>query len=81
MAHPEHGDGKGKKPEDYLAEFEKFIRENLNKLPALLVVAQRPRDLTRRQLKELALLLDGAGFNETKLQVAWRDTRRCCDGE
>jgi type I restriction enzyme R subunit len=64
----EHGYGKGKKPDDYLAEFEKFIRENMNKLPALLVVAQRPRELTRRQLKELALLLDGAGF-----QVAWRD--------
>jgi type I restriction enzyme R subunit len=69
----EHGYGKGQKPEDYLAEFEKFVRENLNKLPAPLVVAQRPRELTRRQLKELALLLDGVGFGETKLQVAWRD--------
>ncbi len=28
----EHGYGKGKKPEDYLAEFEKYIHENLNKI-------------------------------------------------
>ena len=69
----EHGYGKGQKPEDYLEEFERYIRENLNKLPALLLVAQRPRELTRRQLKELALILDGAGFSEKNLQVAWRD--------
>ena len=36
-------------------------------------MTQRPRELTRRQLKELALLLDQAGFSETNLQTAWRD--------
>ena len=35
--------------------------------------AERPRDLTRAQLKELRLLLDGLGFSETNLQVAWRE--------
>lgn len=69
----EHGYGKGKKPEDYLEAFDRYVRENLNQIPALLVVAQRPRELTRKQLKELALLLDNAGFSETMLQVAWRD--------
>jgi type I restriction enzyme R subunit len=59
--------------EDYLAGFERFVRENLNKVPALLIIAQRPRELTRKQLKEVALLLDMAGFNEKTLQVAWRD--------
>jgi type I restriction enzyme R subunit len=69
----EHGYGKGQQPEDYLEAFNRYVRDNLNQIPALLVVAQRPRELTRRQLKELALLLDSAGFTETNLQVAWRD--------
>jgi type I restriction enzyme R subunit len=69
----ERGYGKAKKPEDYLAEFTRFIQENLNTLPALMVVAQRPKDLTRKELRELALALDNAGFSETNLQVAWRD--------
>ena len=33
----------------------------------------RPRDLTRQQLRELALALDRAGFNEARLAAAWRD--------
>ncbi|HEY9872714.1 MAG TPA: type I restriction-modification enzyme R subunit C-terminal domain-containing protein [Candidatus Obscuribacterales bacterium] len=53
--------------------FSAFLRDNLNKIPALVVVTQRPRDLTRAQLKELRLLLDAAGFSETNLQVAWRE--------
>jgi type I restriction enzyme R subunit len=69
----ERGYGKGNKPDDYLEAFERFVRTQLNQLPALLVVAQRPRDLTRKQLKELALELDKEGFNEKALQVAWRD--------
>jgi type I restriction enzyme R subunit len=69
----ERGYGKGEKPQDYLDSFNAFLRENLNKIPALLVVTQRPRELTRAQLKELRLLLDAAGFSETHLQVAWRE--------
>ena len=41
----------------------------------MIVVTQRPRDLTRAQLKELALVLDSAGFSETYLRTAWRDAR------
>jgi type I restriction enzyme R subunit len=71
----ERGYGPGRtRPQDYLDEFGKFIRENGNKLPALNVVVQRPRDLTRNQLKELKLALDQAGFNEAGLQTAWRET-------
>jgi len=69
----ERGYGDAERPQDYLDGFRAFLRENLNKLPALLVVTQRPRDLTRAQLKELRLLLDAAGFSETNLQVAWRE--------
>jgi type I restriction enzyme R subunit len=68
----EHGYGAGKKPDDYLAEFERFVQGNLNQLPALIVVAQRPKELTRKDLKELALKLADAGFSETALQAAWR---------
>ncbi|HEY9299581.1 MAG TPA: type I restriction-modification enzyme R subunit C-terminal domain-containing protein, partial [Phormidium sp.] len=70
----ERGYGDAERPQDYLEGFSAFLRENLNKIPALLVVTQRPRDLTRSQLKELRLLLDGLGFSETNLQVAWRET-------
>jgi type I restriction enzyme R subunit len=65
--------GMTERPQDYLDSFSAFLRENLNKIPALLVVTQRPHDLTRAQLEELRLLLDAAGFSETNLQVAWRE--------
>lgn len=61
------------RPEDYLDGFKRFIETNLNQIPALLVVTQRPRDLTRAQLKELRAALDGAGYSEVMLRSAWRD--------
>lgn len=69
----EHGYGNATRPEDYLDSFEAFLRDNMNKLPALLVVTQRPRDLTREQLKSLRIALDTAGFTEVNLRSAWRD--------
>lgn len=68
----ERGYGNAEKPEDYLDNFQTFLRENINKIPALVVVTQRPRELTRAQLKELRFLLDQAGYKETYLQEAWR---------
>jgi type I restriction enzyme R subunit len=68
-----HGYGKAKKPEDFLEAFKVYIKENINQIPALILVTQRPRDLTREQLKELALTLDQAGFSDTKLRTAWKD--------
>jgi type I restriction enzyme R subunit len=61
------------RPEDYLDSFKRFIETNLNLVPALVVVTQRPRDLTRAQLKELRAALDRAGYSETMLRSAWRD--------
>ncbi len=69
----EHGYGAGKKPDDYLSGFSAFVRANMNLLPALVVVTQRPRELTRKQLKEVELALAGAGYTETNLRTAWRD--------
>lgn len=71
----ERGYGQGSKPDDYLDGFKAFLDENLNTVPALTVVTQRPRDLTRQQLKELRLLLDQNGYSETNLRAAWRDAK------
>ena len=70
----EQGYGKAARPDDYLDSFEAFLRDNMNQLPALLVVTQRPRELTREQLKALRLALDLEGFTEINLQSAWRET-------
>ena len=69
----ERGYGKAKKPEDYLKEFSAFINSHSNDIPALMTVLTRPRELTRKQLRELALELDKAGFTETGLATAWRE--------
>lgn len=61
------------RPQDYLDSFSEFIHTQLNQSTALAVVVNRPRDLTRAQLKEIRLLLDNAGYSETKLQTAVRN--------
>ncbi len=69
----ERGYGTASKPEDYLSAFKAFIDSHGNTLPALVAVLTRPRDLTRKQLKELLLALDEAGFTEARLATAWRE--------
>jgi type I restriction enzyme, R subunit len=69
----ERGYGKAHKPEDYLKEFTAFIKSHSNDIPALMTVLTRPRELTRKQLRELVLELDKAGFTETNLAIAWRE--------
>ena len=61
------------KPEAYLDSFNRFVRDQLNESTALAVVVNRPRDLTREQLREVKLLLDGNGYSEAHLQAAWRN--------
>ena len=51
-----------------------FVRDNLNKIAALVVV-QRPRELTRAELKELRLALDRKGYTEANLRRAWADAK------
>jgi type I restriction enzyme R subunit len=70
----ERGYGNATRPEDYLDAFRSYITQHLHDLPALLVVTQRPRDLTRAQLRELSLALDQVGFTEVNLRTAWRET-------
>jgi type I restriction enzyme R subunit len=69
----ERGYGQGRRPQDYLQEFSNFIRSCSNAIPALITVLTRPRELTRKQLRELALELDKAGFSEASLATAWRE--------
>jgi type I restriction enzyme R subunit len=67
--------GKNTTPEDYITGFERFIRENMNQLPALIAVTQRPRDLTRKELSELAGLLDERNYSEAMLRAAYGRAR------
>ncbi len=67
------GYGQAQRPEDYLKAFSEYINSHRNDIPALLTVLTRPRDLTRKQLRELVLELDRAGFSEATLATAWRE--------
>jgi len=69
------GYGTGQKPSDFLDGFTNYVRNNLNKIAALTVVVQRPRELTRAQLRELRLELDRMGYSETNLRRAWQETK------
>ncbi len=73
LHHTDRGYGNASKPADYLQAFKDFITSHGNELPALITVLTRPRDLTRKQLKELMLALAQAGFTEMRLATAWRE--------
>lgn len=69
------GYGTAEKPEDFLDSFTAYVRNNLNTIAALTVVVQRPRELTRAQLRELRLELDRLGYSEANLRRAWQDAK------
>ena len=69
------GYGTADKPEDFLDSFTSYVRNNVNTIAALTVVVQRPRDLTRAQLRELRLELDRLGYSEANLRRAWQDAK------
>lgn len=62
-------------PQDYLAHFSDLIRNNLNQVAALQIIATRPKTLTRNDLRELALWLDQEGFGEKAVARAWHDAK------
>ncbi|MFT5758547.1 MAG: type I restriction enzyme R subunit [Alteromonadaceae bacterium] len=59
--------GDYQQPEEYLVAFERFITENVNKLSALDIVVNRPRDLTKKDLVALMSELESHKFNEQTL--------------
>ena len=67
--------GEKASPIDYIESFETYVRANMNAVPAMIAATQRPRELTRKELKELALLLDQQGFSEANLRRAYGSTR------
>jgi type I restriction enzyme, R subunit len=69
------GYGNADKPEDFLDGFTSYVRNNINRIAALTLVVQRPRDLTRAQLRELKLELDRFGYSEANLRRAWHDAK------
>lgn len=71
----EIGYGEGAKPEDFLDGFTHFIRDNQNKIDALTIITQRPRELTRQHLKDIRKVLDEKHFREADLRAAWRVTK------
>lgn len=67
--------GDSASPADYIESFEAFVRANMNAVPAMIAATQRPRELTRAELKQLALLLDEKGFSEASLRRAYGSAR------
>ena len=67
--------GEKASPADYISGFEGYIRANMNAVPALVAATQRPRDLTRAELKEIATLLDSQGYSEAALRRAYGTAR------
>jgi len=70
-----YGKQNNSRPADYLESFKAFLEGNLNKIPALLIVTQRPRELTREDLRQLKLALDQEGYTEKALQSAWTESK------
>lgn len=66
----EIGFGEGKRPQDYLDEFTKFITTNRNEIAALNIVCTRPKDLTRIDLKKLLIALSEKNFTADQLNAA-----------
>lgn len=58
------------RPEDYLLQFDHFIKTAVNDNAAIKAVVTRPADLTRVQLRELENLFASKGFTQTKLSQA-----------
>lgn len=64
------GYGNAEKPEDYLNAFSRYIQSNRNEIAALNIICTRPKDLTRKDLKDLRLTLDREGFTTQQLNTA-----------
>lgn len=64
---------KNLKPKDYLESFIEFVKNNRNDIAALNLVCTKPASLTRRDLKELSLILDQKGYRDLKLNTAYNE--------
>lgn len=70
------GYGEGNtRPVDYLDGFVQYIRDNMNEIPALQIICQRPKDLTKDDLREIIVLLSTEGYKENDLRNAWKQAK------
>lgn len=63
--------GETVEPKDYLQDFERFIKDNENKILALKTLIHQPGKITRQQVKELLMELSDKQFTEQNLRRAW----------
>lgn len=68
-------DGSLTRPEDFLEAFAAWIRDNVNTVAALSVLVNRPRDLTRADLRAIRLALDEQAFTDAALHRAWAQAK------
>lgn len=68
-------DFSGKKPEDYLENFNQFVRENQDKIKALTLLKTSPKNFTKKDLKEIKFYLDSEGFSEMNLNSAYKNMK------
>ncbi len=67
------GFGVAEKPIDYIDGFKQFINAHSNDIAALNILIQHPRDLKRKELRELQLILDQHGYTEKNLETAFTE--------
>ena len=69
-------DGRDLRPEDYLRAFERFVRENPERIEALEILIERPRDFDTRCLSDLRRKLaeQPERFTEENLRRAYRSS-------
>lgn len=60
----------GKKPEDYLDSFSRFVRENASQIEAIRILQERPQEWNADALEELRQVLQKHQFSEQPLQRA-----------
>lgn len=66
---------KNLKPKDYLESFTQYIQNNRNAIAALNIICMKPSSLTRKDLKELQLVLDVEGYSRNKLNTAYKEVK------
>ncbi len=61
------------KPKDYIESFNEFIQNNKNTNAALNIICTKPGNLTRKDLNDLKLILDEKGYNNIRLNTAYKE--------
>jgi len=64
--------GSHEKPEDYLEAFSKFVKENADRITALKILLERPRQWKTAALTELQQKLKDHQYDEKQLRGAYR---------